>query len=176
MILEGFENTLTSTALADALVSSRLDYCNSLLASVPATYLKKLQRVQNSLARVVTLSPKLTSSQPLLNSLHWLPIKSRIHFKLATITYKCIHQNQPPSLSKLIKTRDLNRSLRSQTGLFLNHSSNKSFGRRSFTFLSPVVWNKIPPAIRLSPSLSVLRRKLKTHYFSSPPNFLTFPI
>ena len=52
-------------ALANALVSSRLDYCNSLLHSANVTYLDKLQRVQNSLARVVTKSPRLTPSKPL---------------------------------------------------------------------------------------------------------------
>ena len=40
--------------LANALVSSRLDYCNSLLSGIADTDLAKLQRVQNRLARVVT--------------------------------------------------------------------------------------------------------------------------
>ena len=165
----------TSTALANALVSSRLDYCNSLLYSAPAKYLTKLQRVQNSLARVVTLSPKLTSSAPLLSKLHWLPIKSRIHFKIATTTYKIVHQNQPPSLSKLINTRDNHMSLRSKTGSSLTHPSVQSYGRRSFTYSSPAVWNKIPTAIRQAPSLSVFRRNLKTYYFSNPPHLSNFP-
>ena len=60
-------------ALANALVISRLDYCNLLLHSAPVTYLDKLQRVQNSLARAVTKSPGLTPSMPLIN-LQWLPI------------------------------------------------------------------------------------------------------
>ena len=59
--------------LANALVSSRLDYCNSLLSGFADTGLAKLQRVQNRLARVVTKS--FTSSVPLLRSLHWLPVK-----------------------------------------------------------------------------------------------------
>ena len=58
--------------LANALVSSRLDYCNSL----------KLQRLLNRLARVVTKSPPFTRSVPLLRSLHWLPVKYRVHFKI----------------------------------------------------------------------------------------------
>ena len=52
-------------ALANALVCSRLDYCNSLLHSANVTYLDNLQSVQNSLARVVTKSPRLTPSNPL---------------------------------------------------------------------------------------------------------------
>ena len=50
-----------STALANALVSSRLDYCNSLLHSIPKVHLDKLQRVQNSLARVVTKATSLAA-------------------------------------------------------------------------------------------------------------------
>ena len=92
----------TATALANAMVSSRLDYCNSLLYSVPDVYLSKLQRVQNSIARVVTLSPRLTHTSPLLRQLHWLPIRSRIHFKVALLAYKLVHLAQPPSLVKLV--------------------------------------------------------------------------
>ena len=62
-------------ALANALVSSRL------LHSAPVTNLDKLQCVQNYLARVVTKSPRLTSSRPLLTNPNWLPIYSHINFK-----------------------------------------------------------------------------------------------
>ena len=63
--------------LANALVSSRLDYCNSLLSGIAETDLTKLQRVLNRLARVVTKSPPFTRSVPLLRSLHWfvVPVK-----------------------------------------------------------------------------------------------------
>ena len=46
----------TSVLLANALVSSRLDYCNSLFLSLTDTELRRLQLVQNSLCRVVTCS------------------------------------------------------------------------------------------------------------------------
>ena len=54
--------------LANALVSSRLDYCNALLSGIAATDLAKLQRVQNQVPRAVTKSPTFT------RSLHWLPV------------------------------------------------------------------------------------------------------
>ena len=66
--------------LANALVSSRLDYCNSLLFGIAETDLTKLQRILNRLARVVTKSPPFTRSVPLLRSLYWLPVKYRVHF------------------------------------------------------------------------------------------------
>ena len=61
--------------LANALVSSRLDHCNSLLSGIAETDLTKLQRVLNRLACVVTKSPPFTRSVPLLCSLYWLPLK-----------------------------------------------------------------------------------------------------
>ena len=63
---------------ANALVSSRLDYCNSLLSGISETDLTKLQRILNYLARVVTKSPPFTRSVPQLLSLHWLPLKYSI--------------------------------------------------------------------------------------------------
>ena len=62
-------------SLANALVSSRFDYCNSLLSGIAETDLTKLQCVLNCLAHVVTKSPPFTRSVPLLRSLHWLPVR-----------------------------------------------------------------------------------------------------
>ena len=68
--------------LANALLSRRLEYCNSLLSGIADTHVAKLQRVQNRLARVVTMSPPFTRTVPLLRSLHWLPVKFRVDFKI----------------------------------------------------------------------------------------------
>ena len=80
-------NKATVISLANALVNSRLDHCNSLLFGCSEKYKTSLQRVQNCLARVVTGSSRLSESWPLLKSLHWLPIKSLIKFKLNILTY-----------------------------------------------------------------------------------------
>ena len=65
----------SATLLTNALVSSRFDYCNSVLSGIAETDLTKLLRVLNRLAHVVTKSPPFTRSVPLLRSLHWLPVK-----------------------------------------------------------------------------------------------------
>ena len=64
-------------SLPVALVTSKLDYCNSLLHEIPAKDLQKLQRVQNCLARVVTKAPRFNRSIPLLKSLHCLEYNSK---------------------------------------------------------------------------------------------------
>ena len=60
--------------LVQALVTSKLDYCNSLLYGLAKNVIKQLQRVQNAAARVVTLSPKFCHITPVLANLHWLSI------------------------------------------------------------------------------------------------------
>ncbi|KAK6301287.1 hypothetical protein J4Q44_G00293850, partial [Coregonus suidteri] len=59
--------------LIQALVISRLDYCNSLLAGLPACAIKPLQLIQNAAARLVFNLPKFSHVTPLLRTLHWLP-------------------------------------------------------------------------------------------------------
>ena len=76
--------------LATALVSSRLDYCNSLLYGFADIDLTRFQRVHNQLARLVTKSPPFTCSIPQLRSLHWLPVRFRILFKINLLTYKTL--------------------------------------------------------------------------------------
>jgi len=65
-----------------------IDYCNSLLYYLASKDILKLQCVRNCLSRVVTRSPRCSHFVPLLKSLHWLPVHSRIIFKLCTNVYE----------------------------------------------------------------------------------------
>ena len=76
-----FVSRKTLLTLANALVMSRLDYCNSLFASLAKRELNSLQRVQNTLCRVVTGSSRYSRVTPQLKTLHWLPVSSRVEFK-----------------------------------------------------------------------------------------------
>ena len=85
---------LLSTDATTTLVSaflSRLDYCNSLLFGCPKYFLNKLQKVQNNAARLVLRVFKTDHISPHLASLHWLPIDSRIQYKLSSLCYKCLN-------------------------------------------------------------------------------------
>ena len=105
----------TSVLLANALVRSRLDYCNSLFLSLTDFELRRLQLVQNSLCRVVTRSSKYSHITPQLKKLHWLPVKYRIQFKIGLITYKILNQGQPVYLRELIHPYTSSRNTRRST-------------------------------------------------------------
>ncbi|KAJ8389727.1 hypothetical protein AAFF_G00114330 [Aldrovandia affinis] len=85
--------------LVQALVISRLDYCNSLLAGLPACAIKPLQLVQNAAARLVFNQPKFTHVTPLLSSLHWLPIAARIRFKSLVLAFQAARGTAPRTSS-----------------------------------------------------------------------------
>ncbi len=90
--------------LINAFMTSRLDYCNALLGGCSARLINKLQLVQNAVARVLTRTRKYDFISPVLSTLHWLPIKHRIHFKILLITYKVLNGLAPQYLSELYHT------------------------------------------------------------------------
>ena len=92
----------TARNIATALIHSKLDYCNSLFLNLPANQLDRLQLVLNSAARAVTKTPKFRHITPIVKSLHWLTITERIHFKILSITYKCLLLNKPAYLRNLL--------------------------------------------------------------------------
>ena len=154
--------------VACALVGSRLDYANSVLYGTTQKNISKLQKAQNLLARVVTCSPRSfqSSSHNLLQQLHWLPIKHRINFKIANITFRTLHSSQPVYLRSVLHSHLSTRSLRlSHTNLLSAPFVRTSFGARSFSVAAPKIWNSLPPALRMCTSHDTFRHQLKTHYF-----------
>ena len=81
-----------SELVANALVSSHLDYCNSLFRSLSKFNLCKLQCIQT---RIVSNTSRYTSITPVLKKLHWLPVEQRTVFKTATLVYKYLHIGFP---------------------------------------------------------------------------------
>ena len=75
--------------LVSALDSSRLDYCKSLLSGFLQCLLNKVQKLQHNVAPLVRWVPKPDHISPHLAPLHWLPIDSRIRYKLASLYYNC---------------------------------------------------------------------------------------
>ncbi len=168
------ENTV---CLVNALVTSRFDYCNSLSGGATQTLLKPIQLLQNKAARVVSLTRKRNHITPVLRSLHWLPIKQRVNFKILCLTYKALNGSAPIYLKRLLVPHTNSRfTLRScDCSLLVIPRVKSKWGARSFSHMAPRLWNHIPLHIRLSNSIVSFKKSLKTYLFnvqSFPPNIL----
>ena len=163
-----------ATALAHSLVSSKLDYCNSLYNGISQANLNKIQRIQNTLARVVTNTSKFEHITPILKKLHWLPIKQRIDYKLCLLTYKTLQIQPPTYLYNSLSFPSHSLSTRSSDSSVLSIPYVRTYlGKRAFSVIAPRLWNSLPPDTRNSLSVSTFRSKLKTHLFklASPLEF-----
>jgi hypothetical protein len=152
-----------------SLVSSRLDYCNSLLYSTTDKNLKRLQTVQNDLARTVLRKNRRTNATPLLKTLHLLPVKQRINFKIAATVYNVKHSGTPSYLSELIVDHELPRTLRSSNKLLLHEpggpASKLTLSAKAFAFNAPKVWNSLKFDCRSCDTFANFKRKLKTDLY-----------
>ncbi len=102
-----------SQLLDQALVLSRLDYCNALLTGLPASSIKPLQLIENAAATYIFNEPKRMHVTLLFINLHWLPIAARIKFKALMFAYKTTSGSAPLYLNSVLQTYVPSRSLRS---------------------------------------------------------------
>ncbi len=152
--------------LVQALVISRLDYCNALLAGLPSNTIKPLQMIQNA-ARLVFNEPKRAHVTPLFVSLHWLPVAACIQFKTLMLAYRTTTGSAPTYFHSLLRIDIPSRSLRSASERRLvvpSQRGSKSLSR-TFSFTIPGWWNDLPTPIRNAGSLPNFKQQLKTNLF-----------
>ena len=141
--------------LVHSVISSRLDYCNSILYGLNKSITEKFQKVQNAAARVVL---KLRKREPIrqeITKLHWLRVNERILYKLLLLVFKCIHNMAPVELQSLITFRNLD-TCTLQLVFF-----DSVHGRRTFKYAAPRLWNSLPTEIRKIQVLSKFKSKIK---------------
>jgi len=138
-------NFFWSTGLfLDSIVTSRLDYCNALLSGAPAATFDKLQRAQNNMSRVTCHSRSHTDARPLLHTLHWLPVRQQVTYKLAVLTHKVQTTATPTYLSELVQTHAPLRGLRalrsSDAPTLVVPRIHTELARRAFSVAAPSTW------------------------------------
>jgi hypothetical protein len=142
-----------------------------LFASLPASTIAPLQRVQNAAARLVLGLKRSDHITPALKELHWLPIRQRIQYKLSVLVHKSLHHQSPDYLTELFKyISDIpaRSSLRSASGNKLDVPKTRlQFGERSLSVAGARQWNALPTDIRAITDFTAFKRALKTYLFTT---------
>ena len=129
-------------------------------------FISSRHRVISSIYR----AHKLCHITPLLAELHWLPVRSRIHYKILLITFKILYGLSPKYLLDLISIQQpLSYYLRrNDNGRLLERPSvktKKTLGDRAFQVAAPFLWNKLPRSAREATSLESFKILIKTFLF-----------
>ena len=150
-----------------AVISSRLDYCNSLFMNMSKQNLYKLQKVQNAAARLILGKRRRDSATLALKELHWLNVDARITFKILLIVYKILHGN----------CSDLGLQYKSFNGrpndyLLLETPNFKTaYGKRIFAYNGSRLWNTLPVHVRAEEDIERFKKSIKTILFEGNTDF-----
>ena len=154
--------------LVHAMISNRLDYCNSLLVNIDKANLYKLQKVQNSAARLVLGKRRRESATLALRELHWLNVEARIVFKILLLVYKVVKGTCSDNLS--LKYKQFNG--RSNDFLMLETPNFVTkYGKRLFEYNGSRFWNALPLELRMEEEVEVYKKKIKTMLFDGCDDF-----
>ena len=171
-------NSKHQIMVANALVTSHVDYCNSLFRSLSSKNITRLQYFQNCLARFVSGASRFPHVSPILKPLHWLPVKNKSFSKPCysyTSSLPLESQNTLPHICLCIH---LLLRCSNPEKMFLKvpfYSSSvhkpKVHFNKSFSYDAPKLWNDLPLELRTAPTLSCFQMQLKTYLFqkSFPP-------
>lgn len=149
--------------LIHAVITSRIDYCNSLFFNLSNSNLYKLQKAQNAAARTVERIGKRKSVSEIITNLHWLRVEARIMFKLLLLVYKCVTNQCSANLQITYKTYNC----RPNDYMLLESYYPKSkYGKRIFDYAGPKLWNALPFHIRTEENISKFKKNIKTLLFN----------
>ena len=160
-------NTTTTTLLIHSLIISRLQYCNSLLATVNKDKIKHFDKIINRSIRLIyrlNRNDYSTSVTELRQRLNWMTTTDSIDYKLLTILKKTLTYEQPHALRLSLNIKSNNRQLRTSDLTILTlPTTNSKYGKKIFSSIASYKWNRLPKQL-LSPTISPnsFKRKLKS--------------
>ena len=168
--IKGALNKHCVRILVQALVISRLDYCNVVLAGLPMTALHPLTAVLHAAARLIGGISRRDHITPLLRQLHWLPLPERVTLKLCLLVYNILTNRAPAYMTRMISlcsSHSGRQHLRSSShGDAVIPRTRRSFGKRAFAVSGPGAWNQLPKSIRSAVLNEDFRALLKKHFFN----------
>ena len=153
-------------ALVRALIHSRLDYCNGVLAGLSLEKYRRLQSIMKASARLVLRLPSYASVTQLMHDrLYWLDVPQRIKYKLCVLTFKCIHKSAPGYLSRHCTSMSSlpgRSQLRSAAAgqLVVPFSKTKTLGDKGFVISGPSTWNSLFQSFMIKPCLCSLSKSI----------------
>ena len=152
--------------LVQCIIISKVDNCNSIYYGISEYEINRLQKLQNSCARLIYNKKKYDHVSELFADLHWLPIKPRIVFKILLFVYKIFNNDCPVYLKDCITITDVDNRL-----LHVNRVKT-TYGDRAFANCAPKLWNALPMYIKQSNTLSYFKKHLKHYFFNNFADFL----
>ena len=153
-----------------ALVLAQLDYCNRVLAGLPASQLSRLQSVLYAAARLIHGIRRYDHVTPCCSSFTGC-LSERVTFKLCVLVYRCLHGLGPEYFSedfKLVSAEIQSRQRlhsASSIDVVVPATRRSSLGDRAFPVAGARTWNALPPSVTSALFLSSFRRLLKTFLF-----------
>ena len=125
------------------------------------SYSKTPESSKYSCKEVTLRMPRTEHTTPLLRMLHWLPIPSRIFYKIDFLCHTALTTAYPKYLAELLNVYTPARP----NMLTIGTARTKSYGERAFAYQGPINWNRIPGSIRTKEK-EKFKRHLKTALFS----------
>ena len=161
--MKSFLSKSQITMLIQAVILSKIDYCNCLYYGCQPFTINQLQIIQNRACRLIFGLRKREPTEEKLVELHWLRVQERIEFKFLLLVYKCIHGLAPLYLSELINVTE-------SRHISLHVKNPQESFNRPFRRAGPLLWNRLPPSVRDSKNIDIFKKNLKTHLFKRSYN------
>ena len=148
--------------IINALFFNKLYYCSSVWSSTSACNIRTLLYVQNFAARTICNVKKYNHISPVLRNLGWLPLKTQLYCRDATLTFKCMTDQAPEYLTSMYITRGSVSGRITRNFQRLNIPLFKTAtGQKTFYYKSVSIWNKLDPSLKLCKSPASFKKALK---------------